>query len=317
MPESQPDQASLIKSGTPKLLLVAAKILVSAVLIYLIVRDTDLNRVFEVFAQGKLLYYIAAIFFLIVEIPLAAFRWNYVSKRIGIEMAANEAFKLTYIGQFFSQILPSSFGGDALKIWYIRNKAGVGNAIISIFLDRAIGFLAIALVFLMTLPSLLNRMDAATVILPLAVIALIGLLAVVMLVTARGLLERLLGWLPLSHYLMKFVDGFRLAVLGPHFPQAFALSVCIHLLTILAVLMLAAGMGLSLDWLTGFMLMPTVVLAAALPFSYAGWGLREGVMIFVLGMAGVPQAEAFALSIALGLSIFVAALPGSIAWFWR
>ena len=51
-----------------------------------------------------------------------------------------------------------------------------------------------------------------------------------------------------------------------------------------------------------------------MPVSLAGWGVREGAMIAMLGTIGVAASEALSLSVAIGIVALVASLPGGIIW---
>jgi hypothetical protein len=57
------------------------------------------------------------------------------------------------IGSFFNQTLPSSIGGDAVRLWLVhRTGAGWRAATYSILTDRAIGLIALALIIVGSLP---------------------------------------------------------------------------------------------------------------------------------------------------------------------
>ena len=52
------------------------------------------------------------------------------------------------------------------------------------------------------------------------------------------------------------------------------------------------------------------MLAAAIPISLAGWGVREGALVFLFGLYGVPAGTAFAISILFGACLVIASAPG-------
>jgi len=53
------------------------------------------------------------------------------------------------------------------------------------------------------------------------------------------------------------------------------------------------------------------MLASAVPISVAGWGLREGALIFLFGAYGVPADKTFAVSVLFGACMMAASLPGA------
>jgi len=56
------------------------------------------------------------------------------------------------------------------------------------------------------------------------------------------------------------------------------------------------------------------VLAQVLPISVGGWGVREAAAVALLAMTGIDAASALLVSIAFGLLIFLATLPGVLFW---
>ena len=60
--------------------------------------------------------------------------------------------------------------------------------------------------------------------------------------------------------------------------------------------------------------LPVVVLGASVPISFAGWGVREGAMVLMLGKMGISSADALALSIVLGLVLMSVSILGGFVW---
>ncbi|MSQ87566.1 MAG: hypothetical protein EXR10_12185 [Alphaproteobacteria bacterium] len=95
---------------------------------------------------------------------------------------------------------------------------------------------------------------------------------------------------------------------------AVGLSLVIHVMTILAVASIAAGLGLNNLLIPIALVVPTALIAAAIPISLNGWGVREGVMVAGFALFGVAQADAFLISVLLGFSVVISALPGGFTW---
>jgi hypothetical protein len=56
------------------------------------------------------------------------------------------------------------------------------------------------------------------------------------------------------------------------------------------------------------------MLMAMVPISIAGWGVRESIMIYGLGLAKVPPEAALVVSILIGLSLAAVGLSGGLVW---
>lgn len=82
--------------------------------------------------------------------------------------------------------------------------------------------------------------------------------------------------------------------------------------------MLAYGMQIQVSKLHVLLFMPLIYLVSALPVFYQGWGRREAIVIATIGSTGqVTSAEATALSVAFGVVVFLASLPGLVLWIMR
>src|SRR5436309_14228371 len=89
-----------------------------------------------------------------------------------------QATRFNLFGAFFNQTLPSSIGGDAVRLWLVaRGGAGWRAATYSIFVDRAVGLIALAILIAATLPwsyRLIDNSEGRSALLLIDVVALGG-----------------------------------------------------------------------------------------------------------------------------------------------
>jgi len=78
--------------------------------------------------------------------------------------------------------------------------------------------------------------------------------------------------------------------------------------------LLARGLGLPLGFADSLALVPAIMLITFFPLSVAGWGVREGAAIVLLGTAGIATDGALAVSVLFGLGLLIAGLPGLVIW---
>jgi uncharacterized membrane protein YbhN (UPF0104 family) len=81
-----------------------------------------------------------------------------------------------------------------------------------------------------------------------------------------------------------------------------------------AAFLLGRALGLPTTFSDFLAFMPAVILATTLPVSFGGWGVREGLLVVLLGRVGVPAADALALSLLFGAGNALCGLPGLAAW---
>ena len=128
-----------------RILLSTIKILVSAALLYLSLRKVnlyDLASRIQVESLGWLGLAIAVTF---LQIFLGVLRWREISSECDAPIEVRQGMRFNLIGTFFNQTLPSSIGGDAVRLWLVaRGGAGWRAATCSIFVDRAVGLIALA-----------------------------------------------------------------------------------------------------------------------------------------------------------------------------
>ncbi len=74
---------------------------------------------------------------------LSYLRWRQLANAIRLDLSIGEAFKLGFIGAFFNVVAFGVVGGDSLRAFYAARskKDRVPEAILSVFIDRAIGLM--------------------------------------------------------------------------------------------------------------------------------------------------------------------------------
>jgi uncharacterized membrane protein YbhN (UPF0104 family) len=144
----------------------------------------------------------------------------------------------------------------------------------------------------------------------------LGLLGVAAMTSFDRMPPAMRQWRALGPLLRLTADA-RLLFLNP--PQAaplFILSILGHVLSALVVYVLAVGLNLTLSVWDCLAIVPSVLLVMVIPISFAGWGLREGAMVVLLGYLGTAADMSLAVSLMYGVVTIVAALPGSLFWLW-
>src|SRR5690242_1119285 len=177
------------KRSMRQTLLLAAKILASLALLYFALRGIDFGQVKTRLAHINVAWIVLAGAVGLFQLWLGAVRWRDVTGVCGTDLPLSQAFRYNFIGAFFNQTLPSAIGGDAVRLMLLgRSGAGWRVATYSVFIDRAVGLIALAVLVLATLPLswqlILDEKGRYA-------IALLGLASI-----GAGAGFLLLGWLP-------------------------------------------------------------------------------------------------------------------------
>jgi len=289
--------------------------LVSAGLIWLLLQGQDLGDLARTLTRLPAWGAAGALVTILAMIWLITQRWRTIIRRLGAAQRHGFALRLTFIGQFFSQGLPTSFGGDAVRVWILyRRGTGLGIATRSVLLDRMTALVALLLMVGASLPLLTGFTEDRLVLLSLGGLVATGLTGLCLFLCLDRLPMAWRRWAPMAQ-LALLAGQARALLLDPATAlPVLGLSVLGHLGSVLSVWTLAVGLGLDLPLGAAVCLVPPVILATALPISIAGWGVREGAMVGVLGLVGIGADEAFAVSVLFGLGLVLTALPG--AGFW-
>ena len=298
------------------LLTLTIRVLVSLALLYLALRGINFSAIQLRLSQINLGWIAIAILVTVFQIFLGALRWREISGLCQAPLTDLQAFRYNMIGAFFNQTLPSSIGGDAVRLWLVsRTGAGWRAATYSILTDRAVGLIALALIVVASLPWSYGMIDDAN-----------GRLALVFVDFAAltgGLGFLLLGYLPWrwldTWWLTKHVHACSVIASRVIFnrrsgPKIALLSLSIHVLAVVIAWCAVRAIAAPANFEQIFLLTPPIMLVTMMPISIAGWGVREATMMVAFGYAGLVQADGTVVSILFGAVYFIVGAFGGIVW---
>ncbi|MEX0655747.1 MAG: lysylphosphatidylglycerol synthase transmembrane domain-containing protein [Phycisphaeraceae bacterium] len=238
---------------------------------------------------------------------LQAFRWLVLLRSQGLDPGPMKTFKLTLVGLFFNFCMPGMTGGDLVKAYYAAKGSGHrGAAVMSVVFDRVTGLVSIVL--LAGLVGLLMLGEPAVRSLTVGVWAGLALLAIGAGTYFSARVRRRVGvdWLQRKlgpDNLLTRIDqaafAYRrqpVAVL-----TAVGLSLPAHLAQMTATAL--AGWALGIDLSLGVLLtvLPVVFFIGALPITYQGLGVMEGVAIALLAGVALPGASGVTVNQVVGM----------------
>jgi glycosyltransferase 2 family protein len=240
-------------------------------------------------------------------IVVKAWRWSLIMRELALQPPSLAYLCALYtIGLYAGGVTPGQ-SGDFVKGWYLRDRGlPLGPSLFSIVLDRLFDFFVMALLALLGLVAFLDVLPPAVQ--PAVRAFTIAFAAVVVVLTpalmAHGPREWALG------HLTPLLPG-RVRGVAVHFRaqlQELRLRPGPFLLLLLATA-LSAGSTMVRIWLLylalGLTSIPLIeiigstaliAILQALPISFAGIGVRDAVLVAVLGRHGAPPELAISLS---------------------
>ncbi|NLZ16620.1 MAG: flippase-like domain-containing protein [Desulfobulbaceae bacterium] len=289
------------------------RLIVSLLLLFFIGRSVDWSAVTQAILALPSLVLVGALFLQIASACVAALRWQLVMRTLAIPASFFFYLASYFKGTFFNQGLPTSIGGDALRILdATRITTSKEKAFFGVLIDRLMG---VAGLIILNFGALVlgGGILAFTAELSLGILLVLALLALVLLFFLarfsffqRGGMLGMLGRLSQCFRQVNATPGLLLQQLG--------LSLLVHLLAMFAFYILASGLGLSYPFFVYLVLVPPALLLTVLPVSLAGWGVREGALVGLFVLIGAPRATVLTCSLLYGFNNLVASLPGLVVY---
>jgi glycosyltransferase 2 family protein len=290
------------------------RIAVTATLLGLLAVSIDWDSVGDALADASWGWFIAAVGLLFGSFIVASERWRLLLAVAEIPSGAVATMRAYIAGAFANNVLPTGFGGDALRALLVTGPgASLARSLTSVVVDRttALGCgVGLAWVGILVDP---NEIDSSQLI-PLAAVSAAGLVGLLLTLAvlrhgglARRLPERVRPALAqVGETLRAFAADRRL--LG----FVVVLGLLFQLMIVLSTWALAETLGLDLSPALLAVVIPLVLIATALPISIGGFGVREGSFVALLADAGVSSADATLLSLLSAAAMALASLPGGL-----
>ena len=298
-----------------KKIAVLLKVIVSLGLITFLINQVDFKGIVNILKNVDITMIVYALILLTIQVFIATTRWQFVLKCQKIMLDYKNTLQILWSGLFFNQAMPSSVGGDVIRGYYLKKQGiSLGRATLGVLMDRLFGMVGLVFLVLASLPLLFELVDDS--------IARSGVLFIALGISLALLFIFFTDKLPGNFSHLKVIRGFySLSQVGrrcivDHYNGLIILviSILIHLISVISVMIMAAGLGINVEWSGFLLIIPLVTLMMVVPISIAGWGVREGVMVVGFGYLGVAPEAALALSILYGLLMLVVALPGGVVW---
>jgi uncharacterized membrane protein YbhN (UPF0104 family) len=90
-----------------------------------------------------------------LQAVMAALRWRWILRQLEYPLTAGESIEAWLVGQCASQIVPAVIGGDVARIIRLRRYCvPTAAAVVSVFIDRFAGFVALVMLTAFTVPLL-------------------------------------------------------------------------------------------------------------------------------------------------------------------
>lgn len=243
----------------------------------------------------------------LVTTVCGAWRWTVVARGLGLRLSLPAAVAAYYRALFLNLTLPTGIAGDVHRgVSHGRETHQVGRGLRAVVWERGAGQVVQAVLMISVLLVLPSPVHSSMPFVALAAVVLALLVVLLCRLQVGGADSR---WMRIRNVVVSDV---RTGVLRRRALPAIVLASTVAVLGYALMFLLAArtaGVEAPVSRLLPVAML--AILAMVLP-SVAGWGPREGATVWVFSAAGLGAAQGAATSVAYGVLVLAAFLPGAV-----
>jgi uncharacterized protein (TIRG00374 family) len=303
----------------------AATLAVTGLCVAYIVWKIDLGQTLHVLATASPAWWIASLAIMVGSVWPMAWRWQQLLAARGVHDLLRWLVRSYFVGYAAGQILPTSLGGDASRIYETsrRHEGRSGVAAGTVLLERALGGTATLVLAAVGFALAVGHYDVGGYLWVELAFVVAAVFAGVLLFTTRlhWLLQRmrpLLRWLRIERPLREVyiaVHSFRST------PRLllwmFALTLVVQAVRVLAIWCAGKAVGVDLSPRPYYVMGPLLFLVMLVPFTVNGFAVRESFFVSFLGALGVSADRAFATGFLFFVVTIALSLPGAAIVGWE
>jgi len=296
-----------------KFLQFTIRAIISFMTLHLLVVYAEPGRLKVAFFGIDWVFWFLSLVLAVLAFAISCLKWRMLLLSDGHGCAFSTLSGFYLMGYFFNNFLPTSVGGDAARMFLAGKECGnyrVG--VNSVLADRFSGLLALVLVGLcgIFLAPLIIGQTFTALFAGCGIFLWLLLLVPLVYAPARLALADLNGRGRVLSWLFGVVHGtLHYFTRRGLFVQLAWTSLVYQLLTVATYLAAAKALHMDVTLAQMLAIVPVVALLTLIPVSLNGLGVREGGFAYFLSRAGVPEADAIALS----LLVYAISLAFSIA----
>jgi uncharacterized protein (TIRG00374 family) len=310
--EVQPTHKRSPGGGMRKRIFFWCKFLASFALIGFVVWKTGLTTEsgrarFLLMLQGiNPVYLFLSLLCGVVLTIISSWRWRILLHSKGIDISLFRLISFYFIGRFFNLFLPTSMGGDVVRIVSVATHSGEKEeALASVFVERLVGMITLLAVSICALFFGLRNYDLPVITASLFFVAGLSVL-ILWLVFDKRLLARISVFLGNRFHPALGVLGKITRVQGVIrdykdnplvMVKVFGVSCLFYFMAIVNVWVSARAFVPDVAFSSMLLAVPAIMLVMNLPVSIGGLGLMEASYTLIFPLFGYTPA--LALSVAL------------------
>ena len=282
---------------------VLLRVLGSTILIILVIRSANLGEIFETLKRIDIAIYIFSFFIFLGNKFVVTYRWKRLLRVQHIEAKLLSLYKVNLLGTIFNNILPSTIGGESVRIYWLVKEFPDKNtaSVVATLADKLLGLVALVFLAIVVLPlnTIIDpQLKIISIVILGGTLAILGLLVWSPRNWGPVLIRKLMfnDWLKARfEQILDVLKTFKRSK-GTMF-VAFILAVLFQVISVTNQFLRFRSIGVDVPIQYLFFVIPITTLIVMIPISIGGFGLREVSLIGLLSIVSIDSAAVVAYTI--------------------
>ena len=275
-------------------------------LLAVILWKIDFKQVGHYLKNVNFWYLLLAYPFLILNVSLKSVRWNYLMRSQGVKLPLSRTLYVYFWGYYFGTVTPGRVGEISKAIYFQDKFENLGRAFVSVVVDRLYDVgIRVALLFILypLYSSLFEFRFIGFFILLVSIGA--GVIILVRMKSIRNIVTKFSRFvIPKKYYqsIMNNISGFvndtvrmitSIKVVG----VSTLITLVCYLFYFILTYSIQKSFNIDMDFTYNIFCVVITSLAAVIPISISGLGVREAVMIYMFSNIGLGKEAAVLFSL--------------------
>lgn len=282
----------------------------------------------ETFADANLPLLAFTILFTYFIDYVSSVKWYFLARAREMKVSLMRLYGIYLIGRFFNLVLPTSIGGDVVRIAQLSKITGrKADSAAVVFVERFTGFLVLVVLTLVAVMLVFDKQTSIPWLFPSALLVFFAMIACIFLLMNRRVVLFIQNR---SVFLGKFgrkffaiLEKFQTAIVAfKHAPRSLFWALVNSLLFYLvAVINVWISVQVFVDGDVSFVAMisavPLIMFIMNLPLSVGGIGLMEFAYTVILGLYGFEPAVAISTAVLMRAKTLIMGGSGGLVFLMQ
>jgi glycosyltransferase 2 family protein len=295
---------------------------ISLLALLIVINREEFRLILEDIEKIDFIYFSIAVFLYFLGIAGMIFRWDILLKSQKLKISSLFLLQAVLIGFFYNNILPTSIGGDAYRVYDLKRNRdiAISSSTSTVMIERSIGTVSGALFLVFSLAFGMYRFLDLNMAINLIIVFVLFILLFAIIINPYffkvDVIFEKFKWLRKIRPKMR---SFRETVISYKDKKkflfiSFIYSLVIQFFIILSYYLLSRSINTGLGLSRFFFMVPFISIVSSIPLTIGGLGLRENAIVFLMNEFGVSNDLSFLYSISVLIIILINGLLGGIVY---